>query len=304
MDSDRNSKVTFFAYFDISNPAVAWEVAIGRIKSICDITENGFGVSLWKYNIIAEYSKSGLNNKFVNELKLEQIRQSKFQDKVSRLQGVYFFRTEDDAHNAINRWGLQRRKSLIVSEVDFYPRNLTELDSEWITSCLLTSNGTEWMSRYWSGETYGVKPLTEILASGIGFIKNKDLRSAAYKRIFDLWPESTALLASSACAFSVCGIEEVCMVIPALLLEKEQLKGGYFIRMKEFDELQPDIVEAVKYCKKTGQFPVVVCPKDSNVIFRLPDMSKYSFEFHINKSKRLFTSVHHGYIHANDWIVP
>ena len=56
--------VTLYAYLDISNPMVEWEVAIGRIKSSCDPLGDPFGVSLWFYNNL----KNKLNTNNVMQL--------------------------------------------------------------------------------------------------------------------------------------------------------------------------------------------------------------------------------------------
>jgi hypothetical protein len=125
----KSQKITLYAYFNIQHPMVAWEVALGRIKSSCDIGNEGFGLSLWQYSNLSRLAKTGKRRAFIDELKLEQVRQQYHQNKVSRLQGVYFFRTEHDAHAALNRWGIKSQHR-IVSEVDFYANNLSEVDSE------------------------------------------------------------------------------------------------------------------------------------------------------------------------------
>jgi hypothetical protein len=43
-----SENLELWAYLNIDNPVVAWEIAIGRIRSACDI--NKFAVSSWFYN--------------------------------------------------------------------------------------------------------------------------------------------------------------------------------------------------------------------------------------------------------------
>jgi hypothetical protein len=151
------------------------------------------------------------------------------------------------------------------------------------------------MNNYWSGKTLGEKPLTEILASGFGYIKNKELRSLAYESIYNLWPTSTILLASSICAFAIHNIEDICLVRPTLLLNTDDcLKGCYIINMNEFNDRQNEVVNAVETCKKSGEFPSIVRPENPDLIFNLPDMRPYEFEFSKTDVNDLFTSVHLG----------
>jgi hypothetical protein len=83
-------KIRLYAYLNIANPMVAWEVAIGRIKSSCDISKNAFGTSIWAYSLLRKLAINGMDRRFHNELKLEAIRQKMNNHLVSRLTGVYF----------------------------------------------------------------------------------------------------------------------------------------------------------------------------------------------------------------------
>lgn len=137
------SNVTLYAYLNITNPMVAWEVAIGRIRSACDTTREQFGVSVWSYSLLRKFSIEGANRRFINELLLESVRQRAHPQAVSRLAGIYFFESESDAHSALDRWRMPERKPFI-SEVSFSANNLTRVDSEWITS-YLGSEERNWM---------------------------------------------------------------------------------------------------------------------------------------------------------------
>ena len=145
------NNIKLYAYLNIEHPMVAWEVAIGRIKSICGRNEEKFGISLWQYSLFKKYVQQGDYIKLKNELKLERTRQKLFNNKVSRLEGLYFFESERMAHIALDRWGIPNKKKYI-SEIDFTPNAITKVDSEWITSYLLEDDET-WMKHYWTGET-------------------------------------------------------------------------------------------------------------------------------------------------------
>ncbi|MEW6246641.1 MAG: hypothetical protein AB1555_08025 [Nitrospirota bacterium] len=285
------TRETFFAYLNIDHPMVAWEVAIGRLQSVTEITGERFGVSLWAYSLLQSYVQNHQPKRFENELRLEYIRQRGYRDCVSRLHGLYFFRSEEDARVALDRWGIPHLKRYI-SAVQFDASALTEVDSEWITFNLGWNADPRWMHAYWSRKPAGAKPLIEILALGSGVVLNKALRIEAYKRIYDRWPTSTPLLAAACCAFARCRLANVALVKPGLISATDSIHGNYYIDMKEFDENQDTIVAAVEDCKRTGECPPVVMPSDQTKIFTLPDFGPYSFELRDRDSSALFGSVH------------
>lgn len=279
-----------FAYFNIDHPMVAWEVAIGRIKSICDRNEDKFGVSLWFYGLMEKYIKDASSTSVINEFKLELVRQNIFPEKVSRLQGVYFFESKYLAETALDRWGLSHRKKYI-SEVYFSGNSYTEVDSEWITS-YLKSDDIEWMPKYWSGETLGVKPLTEIIASGIGIIHNNELRSLAYQRVIEKWPTTSILLNACIATFSESKIEDVGLSVPALLNKSGKLEGCYYIRMKSFDENQHIVVDSLQKAAVKGMDLPNILPSDKDKIFSLPDLTDLKIQLDNEQVSDIFETVH------------
>jgi hypothetical protein len=269
--------ITLYAYLDIRNPMVAWEVAIGRIKSSCDNNQNGFGVSLRQYGLFKKYAEHGIADKFINELKLEHIRQLYFSCQVSRLKGIYFFETEQAAKIAVNRWNMSIKEKYITP-VNFSANFLTKVDSEWITSYLNnTSANADWMHSYWRGDTCGKAPLVEVLGSGIGVIQDNELIKEAYRKLMDLWPASTPLLASAMCAFRIMKAEEIAQIKPAIITDGNYIKGNFFINKKDFDTREQDITDAVEICKQKGEYPPVIMPAKVEDLFVLPDLREYGF---------------------------
>lgn len=280
-----------FAYLNIDHPMVAWEVAIGRLQSMGEITGEKFGISLWAYSMLQTHVRGKHPMRFLNELRLEHVRMLRYPHCVSRLHGMYFFKSEDDAQAAVSRWGISGKEKYI-SAVQFSPSAMTEVDSEWITCNLGSCNSSAWMESYWSGATAGIRPLTEVLVMGQGVVLNKELRIEAYKRIYELWPTSTPLLAAACCAFDRCQLNDVAVVKPGLLSNGSSIMGSYYIYMKQFDENQEAIVAAVTDCKKSGDCPPVIMPSDQSKIFTLPDLKSFSFEIKDPESVTEFTSVH------------
>lgn len=282
---------TLYAYLNINHPMVAWEVAIGRIRSACDLgmEAKNFGISLWQYNLLRR-AKDGASKRFLNELKLEKTRQKHAPNSVSRLRGVYFFESENDAHAAIERWGIPQNKKFITA-VNFSANKTTRVDSEWITSYLL-SDESDWMQRYWSGETLGQKPLTEVLASGIGIVQNTALREAAYRSILEATPEATPLLGMAACAFKHARLETIAQTVPGVIKVAEGVKIDFYIHIDDLKKNENLIIESIDACKRLGEMPPMVLPSDPEVFFRLPDNRDSGFVFTEAAIGKLYEEVH------------
>ena len=86
------------------------------------------------------------------------------------LRGVFVFESLEDAQAAAKRWDGGHFDPSFLSEIEMVPSRSGRLDSEWITFNLAADNDPLWMDRYWRGEVYGTKPLTEVICSGVGAI--------------------------------------------------------------------------------------------------------------------------------------
>ena len=276
-----------YAFLDIDHPMVAWEVAIGRIKSANYNENNSFGLSIWQYNLLSSYIKHGADNKIINEFKLEKVRFGKFPNSVSRLKGMYFFEEKNDAEKALKRWGINI-PSNYISEIEFYPVKYTKVDSEWITFNILNNNDERWMENYWKGLPYGSEPLYEVLVEGIGIVLNYDLRIKAYQTILNLWPYSTNLLAMAVCTFQIKNIDNIASIKPGIITDHNKILGGFYIDISHLDDNQKEIIESVKFCRDNNSYPKVINPKDINIFFNLPDMREYAFE---NKKENVLFEV-------------
>lgn len=281
--------IELYAYLNIDNPIVAWEVAIGRIKSNCDRNPENIGVSIWQYSLLRYMSLNGLNNNIRNEFGLELCRQRNYAEKVSRITGVYFFESEAIARQALERWGLMRYQNYI-SKVYFSATQLTRYDSEWITS-YISGESSDWYEGYLSGETLGVSPLTEIIASGIGSVANNKLRVQAYQKIIERWPTATPILFHAMAAFCEAGIEDAALLIPFLSLQDGDLYGEYLIYMQSFYERQVDIGEAADRLRQRGFNTPIILP-DGDVFSTLPDSTEYSFKVALPDAASIYNSIH------------
>lgn len=281
-----------YAYLNINNPMVAWEVAIGRIESICN-DDNEFGVSIWHYNLLRNYFSSNRIIESRNEYELELIRMSSFPDKVSRLKGVYFFESKEMAECAIERWGLNSYRKYIA-EVEFFGENYTSVDSEWITTYLNSEDNVhnDWMRKYWAGETMGVRPLTEVLASGFGIVHDKSFRSKAIQNVYNRWPTSSILLNASIAGFALCQFKEISRIKPSVMLKDGKIIGQYFVDMNSLNDNERIIVDAMVEMFQEGSNLINIRPDNEESIFSLPDLRSEFFDCDDVRMKDLFKSVH------------
>lgn len=282
-----------YAYLNINNPIVAWEVAIGRIESICHDSE--FGVSIWFYNLVRGYLAGNKQEKLQNELALEKVRLDNYTEQVSRLTGIYLFKTREIAEIAIDRWRLDSNFKNYIAEIDFHGVNFTEVDSEWITDYLGTpfKANADWMHNYWKGETRGENPLTEVLASGIGFVKDKNIRSMAISKLYDMWATSSLMFNAAIAGFATGEMNQVCRVKPAIIREDDgSLSGSIFIDMNDFNEKQKEIVSALKKMYDDGYEPPIVIPSNPDAACALPDLKSMFFNTNEEITKNLFNLIH------------
>ncbi|MNK04556.1 hypothetical protein D3C87_224250 [compost metagenome] len=270
---------------------VAWEVAIGRIKSSCDITRDTYGTSVWMYSQLRRLARTGLTPQFINEMKLELVRLKVNPSAVSRLTGVYFFENESDAYTALDRWNIPGKKKYI-SQVNFSANNITRVDSEWITSYMRSTDEQEWMVSYWSGEVQGVKPLTEVLASGIGMVGNNALRQEATRRIYEQHLTSSPLLSMACCGYAYAGFADIAIVKPWIWSEGGALHGSHIIDVQDLSLHEDVLLEAMEFCRKRGEILPMVVPDDSESFFRTPDISHLDFKLESVVATDLFNSVH------------
>lgn len=282
--------IEFYAYLDIDKPMVAWEVAIGRIKSYCDRNPDNIGLSVWQYNMLRRLSEGGGSNRINHEFGLEAYRKANYSEKVSRLNGVYFFESEAMAFKALDRWGMSQKKKY-VSRVNFSAEQLSKYDSEWITT-YMEGECCDWYKGYLSGETLGAAPLTEVIASGIGIVNNRLLREQAYKKIMERWPTSTPLLSMAIAAFYEAGIEDVALVRPFLNLRDGALFGHHIIYVESLGAHQEEIGNAWVRLKQQGMLPPIIYPEGEDVFFTVPDLGEHEFKLPLSEAAFIYGTLH------------
>ena len=275
------TNLRLYAYFDIQKyPITAWEVAIGRIISAHYDEKDKFPISFWFYQYIQNFIEKRQKNariKFLNELQIELIRQKFFPSKVSRLKGVYFFTTYEDAKRALYKWKGEDFNERFISQVNFTVKRISYYDSDWITDNLIQPNPSsdEWIFNYLSGKPKSKEPLWEVVVEGVGIVVSKELRIAAYQALMKKWPECTPFLATCACAFYY-GHIDAGRAVPSIFFKDNKLSCVYLLNTGYLFEHEKEITECMIKWKKEGYFLPFKMPKDPDSFAVLPNFKGIS----------------------------
>lgn len=137
------------------------------------------------------------NARLFNEVVIEEMRRRAFQSQISRLRGMYFFRGRQEALEVLEqRWADHFVEDNLL-ELDLRCRQLPScVDANWITYAKTDNTGRirlrdcGWIGAYWSGETFGPKPVWEFVASGVAIVLDTEVRRRCYDLLLRLFPES------------------------------------------------------------------------------------------------------------------
>jgi hypothetical protein len=182
-----------FAFFDVSNPLVAWLVYRAEIVSALEAHETA--LSFWTTRYLASIRAGGRKaDRYRTEVALDGVRLRGYPGAVSRLGGFYVFSDEESALRASRAWGGGFRRENLA-ELGLRPDARTSrYDSEWITHKLDPEGDLGWADAYFAGHQLGDEPIWEIVVDGRALILGTDLRETAYETVKAAWPASLSLL--------------------------------------------------------------------------------------------------------------
>ena len=137
--------------------------------------------------------------RFYNESLIEEIRAKEFPEQISRLRGLYFFPTKEDAKAAISQGWDAHFSEQNRLELRLYPNQpITKVDANWITHektdghGRIDANDLDWIRAYWRGETCPCTqaPAWELIAVGEAVVLDVEVRRRCYDRLRQLFPDS------------------------------------------------------------------------------------------------------------------
>ncbi|MEY9106498.1 hypothetical protein ABH999_002694 [Bradyrhizobium yuanmingense] len=272
-----------FCFLDLENPAVAWAVMRGMLVSAdyaSAVRDPGF-ISFMQAGIV-----DALNNpRLFNEFLIEGVRLSFFPNQVSRMQGMFFFRSHDEAAARIgdDRWPPYfEAKNLLQLEL-CYKDPFTDVDANWITFAPVGSDGRvpsddlRWIQRYWKGEAYNDRPVWERIAKGVALVLDEGIRRQCYDYLLDMFPAShiPILMARLASEAGTRGG----LIAPFLRRQDEKrVLLGYLWSDAEFHD--PAVIEAIKQHPDSGALGRMMRENES---WKIPDFRPWGKVFELGE---------------------
>ena len=188
-----------YVFLNTDDFCVAWEAYCGRLISVEESSSQGrTPMSSWMASLIKKNDVIWLHNEMI----METIRQAHFPSQISRLRGMYFFEDKETAIRASEEWHDGRFNLNNLAEVEFSPDStITKVDHNWIYDNMRNAidptneSDTEWIYKYWRGETTERSPLWELLVKGKAqSVVGTGLRNRAYEAIRNKQPRTLGLL--------------------------------------------------------------------------------------------------------------
>ncbi|KJC60064.1 hypothetical protein UP10_15450 [Bradyrhizobium sp. LTSPM299] len=190
------------------------------------------------------------NRRLFNEDLIERVRLTYFPQQISRMRGMFFFRSRADAEARIDdpEWPPYfQAKNLLELDL-YYNEPISDVDANWITYAPLakdgriTVNDLQWIVNYWSGEKYSDQPVWERVAKGVALVLDEHVRRQCDQYVKEMFPAAhiPILMARLASEAGTLGGNTA----PFLLREdREVMKLAYTWRDAEFHD--PKVIAAM-----------------------------------------------------------
>lgn len=245
---------------DLTNPIVRWNVAIGVLQSPLNIKNLDKKITTF-------FMSSRLKKMTFFELemnKLELVRFMEFPEKISRLQGLFFFEDPKEFEK-VKHLPPFNRGQLIECSIE--PGSYSRHDMNWITyySCNGDSYPENWYNLYWEGKKCpfsenGV-PVWECITNKTILILDTEIRKKLYTDIIKENDAYAIVLQMGSMAVNFGYAIGSCFY--RIINEKNHLHIRSFIRFPED--------ECIEVIKKMSKNPKL----ETNGLIMLQQMQKY-----------------------------
>ena len=288
-----------FAFLDLEHPPVAWAVMRGMMVS----AEHAFpaphtGAISFMLAGMIEFQN---NPRLFNESVVESVRRSKFNTQVSRVRGMYFFRSKDEAIARIGdmRWP-EYFQSENLLELELHGTGQqTVVDTNWITFAPRANDGRlepdelDWTSKYWAGELYCKSPVWELVANGVALVLDTDVRRRCFEYVKTKFSEShiPILMVRLAAEAGTRG-----GLITPFLLRKNEREIELQYRWVDYEFHDPDVIAQMAEHPDFGHLAKLF---RENETWKIPDFRPWgrTFTFGIQPNSdiasEIIPSVHH-----------
>lgn len=288
-----------FAFLDIDFFPVTWAVTRGMVVSSDRVMQEPKSpfISFMLSGIIKYQNNARLHN----ELLIDKVRSSLAPSHTSRLQGMYFFASKEDALDRVNDpdWPDYFQIENLV-EFKLYPSApIRRVDANWITYAPLSSTGrleedsADWIAKYWKGVPYSDSPVWELICKGVALIVDEQIRRKCYSSILEHSPELETLLLMSRLASEAGSFGG--LVTPAVLKRNNNnFRLSYLMEDKSFHD--KDIILKMSQHPDAGRLGALMRENES---FKTPDFREHGCNFTLTSKETAFLetalfSVHHS----------
>ena len=278
-----NRSVPAFCFLDLEHPAVAWAVMRGMMVSAdyASAPPNPGFVSFMQAGMIETLN----NRRIFNEFLIERVRLSFFAHQVSRMRGMFFFRSRSEAEARIGdpAWPPYFDLENLLELQLYYDEPFSDVDANWITYAPLAEDGhvkiddLQWVRRYWTGETYNDHPVWERLAKGVALVLDEQIRRQCYEYVRERFPGShiPILMARLASEVGTRGG----LTAPFLLREDEnRVRLAYLWSDAEFHD--PMVINAIKEHPDSGALGRMMT---ENETWQIPDFRPWGRVFELRE---------------------
>lgn len=275
-----------WAYLDTEFAPVAWALVRGILVSADCAPLDGQGPAGFVSFMHAGMIMLGDSARIFNEGVIEGIRAKALSHQVSRLRGLYFFASKEEANAPLaEEWGYYFQEKNLL-ELRFCPAGaVTKVDANWITYAKTDSAGridpsdTSWIHSYWRGEVCpGREPAWEVIGSGEAVVLDTEVRYRCYEQLKRQFPESEVFLKMAHIAGEV-GTKGGLITPFVQQISANEAELRYLLREAEFHD--QEVIERIGQHPNAGNLGQLM---RDNPIFRTPDLREYFRRFPLNSS--------------------
>lgn len=268
---------SLYCYLDFENVAVRWAVARGTLISASELNSPHPNPGRFVSYTIASILTYSNSIKFKNETLIENFRLKHWPEKISRIDGMYFFLSRDSALSISkggDAWGGHFVEDNL-HEVLFRSGQYSIYDSQWISNAprrsdgLLDESKLEWIPKYFQSEPYNENPIWEVLLNGVVVIPDEKIRRHCYAILEEEFPNSLPSLLMSRLASEV-GADGG-LISPYFQKTKAgDFHLGYVWQNADFSD--KDVIERISKHPDAGLLGKMMYENES---WNLPDLRSY-----------------------------
>lgn len=281
-----------FAYLDVDHPVVAWGAYRGILVSAhAEARPPQAPVSIMFAGMIQNQNNARLHN----ELLIEAVRARHFPDQVSRLTGMYFFIDVAQASAALSWGGHFRRQNLVELEVQPVA-SYSKVDANWITYAerdsadRIDGTKTNWIEKYWAGDSFSDQPVWEIIVDGRAVIFGTEVRERAFENIARAFPNALDTLEIARLGAAV-GSDLGQTTAWITRVAPNRFRLAYYLDMRDADN--PEVLE------RLGKYDGPKNMKDlapGKETYGLPDFRPFGCEFATTGSDAAYSGAYRVHV--------